>query len=729
MSLTGNRKRRPVSDTDIKAIIRAEITASDGQANSALSVERSQNMDYYQGRPFGNEVDDRSSVVMSTVADTIEWILPTIVRIFCSGEDAVEFEPETENDVKTAKQATEYVNFIWDRDNKGFLNFYSWFKDALLQKNGVIKIWWDNTPTHKRERYYGLDDFSFTQIASDPDVEVSEHTENKETVETVAPDPKTGELTPQTKNITTHDMVITRTNKKGRVCVVPVPPEEFLISKDARDIENAKFVGHRRRRTVSDLIEEGFDKAQVEALSGDETSIQTDSEEIARNTVEYVVPLGEAAINPAMRQLWVTEGYVRVDVDGDGIAEMRKVVVAGPGYDILKNEAWDTPRPFANLTPIIMPHRYHGLCPADLVKDIQLIQSTILRQYLDNLYLANNQREQVIEANIVDPQEVLSSAPGRKIRIKNGQAVFPIEVPNVGEQALAGMAYIDQLLENRTGVSARTQGLGANDLHETLGGERMLMSAAMGKIELIARIFAETGVKDAFRLILKLICEYQDQPRTIKLNEEWVSMDPRSWNSDMDMTVRVGMGMGDKDQQMQHAMALGQAQAQALPLGVISPENLKNTAEILVNAMGFKGVERFFTFPQGAAGQQPIQLPPAHQKPGTDPQTLMQLENIKNQGKVQVATITSQTKAQTEAGKAQAKAATDANLNQVELQRHAIEQRGQMQLEAFKSKMDGMIELAVAHIKAAAQIEAARVAASASDGADAEARESAGEAA
>jgi hypothetical protein len=364
--------------------------------------------------------------------------------------------------------------------------------------------------------------------------------------------------------------------------------------------------------------------------------------------------MSESAINPAMRQVWVTEGYIRIDEDGDGIAEMRKVVVAGAAYEILSDEAWDTPRPFADLTPIPMPHRYHGLCPADLVKDIQLIKSTIWRQYLDNMYLSNNQREEVVEANIIDPSEVLSSAPGRKIRVKAAGSVIPIMVPQIGDAALAGLEYIDQQRENRTGVSPRTQGLGADALHETAAGERIMLSQAMGKIELIARIFAETGVKDAFRLILKLICEYQDKARTIRLRDQWVDMDPSQWNSDMDMTATVGLGMGDRDQQMAHAITLGQFQAQAIPLGCVTYENLRNAAELGVQAMGLKGVDRFFTFPQGQQANQPIQLPGAAnggQAEMAKVQGQIQVEHTKAQGQIAVAQTKAQGQLQVEAAK------------------------------------------------------------------------------
>ncbi|HWF64937.1 MAG TPA: hypothetical protein VN685_10025, partial [Rhizomicrobium sp.] len=331
-------KRKAVSDLDLQAIIRAEIADADGQANSQLAIERGENMDYYQGQPFGNEIEGRSQVVSSDVRDTIEWILPTLIRIFCSGENAVEFEPEQPEDTEAAKQATEYVNFIWNRDNRGFVNTYSWFKDALLQKNGVLKIWWDDSPKTKRERYSGLDDIAFTYLVADPNVEVAEHSEHVQQAQIAGIDPASGQPMPQMVEIKSHDVVITRKMPGGRVCVAPVPPEEFLISRDARDIAGARFVGHRRRRALSDLIAEGYPRAVIESLSGDESALPTDAEEIQRNTVESVTPVSVATVNDSMRQVWVTEGYIRADVDGDGIAEMRKVVVAGSGQEILSNE-------------------------------------------------------------------------------------------------------------------------------------------------------------------------------------------------------------------------------------------------------------------------------------------------------------------------------------------------------------------------------------------------------
>ncbi len=294
--------------------------------------------------------------------------------------------------------------------------------------------------------------------------------------------------------------------------------------------------------------------------------------------------------------------------------------------------------------------------------DIQLIRSTILRQYLDNLYLANNQRTEVVEKNIIDATELLSSRPGGFVRVKEAGSITPIIVPPIGDAALKGLEYIDQIRENRTGVSERTQGLGANALHETAAGEQMLMTAAMGKIELIARNFAETGVRDAFLLILGLICRYQQKPRVIRLTKNWVPMDPRSWNEDMDVSVSVGMGTGDNQQKLQHAMMLAQMQGAAAQGGAlrVTPDN----------AMGLKGPERFFTKPD------PNQPPPPNPEM-MKVQAQAQADQAKLQMDGQIKTQQMQSESQMKTQQMQA----DAQMNAAQMQRTE-------QIELLKTNRD-----------------------------------------
>lgn len=579
---------------DLQVLIQREIEMALGGEGSTLSAERAENTRYYLGEKFGNEQEGRSQVVSTDVADTIEWILPHLVRIFASGENTVSFEPTGREDIEVAEQATHFVNHIWNHDNDGFLNFYTWFKDALLSKNGFVKIWWDDHFDLVRETYEGLTKEERLYILADPEVEILEESEHR-----------SEEGTP------VYDIAVGRQKSEGRVRIEPVPPEEFLISAEAKNLEDARFVGHRQRRTLSSLIQEGYPEDQVQDLVSDNDHLSEEAR--ARDTVDAATSLaGSLVSNAAMREVQVTECYIHVDLDGDGIAERRQITVAGPQARVLKNEIWEGPVPFASLTPVIMPHRFYGLAMADLVKDIQLIKSTILRQYLDGLYLANNPRQEAVEANIVEPSELLTSRPGGIIRVKEPGSIRPLMTGFIGGQAMEGLAYADGMRENRSGVSPRTQGLSDNPLHSTASGQRMLLNASQSKIELIARIFAETGVKRAFKIILSLVSRYQNRERIVRLRNTWVAMDPREWDSEMDLRISVGLGIGDRESQTLSAFKLLELQKMAFEQGFATPANMMETAEIIVGAMGFKGVERFFTLPavpQVPDGSKPTSSP------------------------------------------------------------------------------------------------------------------------
>ena len=328
--------------------------------------------------------------------------------------------------------------------------------------------------------------------------------------------------------------------------------------------------------------------------------------------------------NRAMREVWITECYVKADWDGDGIAERRKVTVAGSGPEILDNEPWDGPVPFISVTPILMPHRFFGLSIADLVMDLQLIKSTILRQILDNLYLSNTGRH--IISDQVNLDDMLTSRPGGIVRLKNGAMpgqghILPLDTPLVASQAFPMLEYIDGVRENRTGVTRYNQGLDADTLNKTATGINQIMSAAQQRIELIARVFAETGVKDLFRKILELVNRNQNAPRIIRLRNRWVPMDPREWSTQMDVSINVGLGTGNKDQMLLHLQNLLSIQVQAIRMqgGIDGPlvtlENVYNTLAKLVENAGLKSADPYFTAP----GARPAMPAPPQPAPATSP--------------------------------------------------------------------------------------------------------------
>jgi len=233
------------TDEELITRIRGEITGSLGYMGDTISQQREQAMSYYYGLPFGNEVEGRSQFVDSTVQDTIEWIKPSLMRVCASGDEMVKFTPHGPEDVAMAEQATDYVNYVFTKDNPGFEILYSWFTDALLSKNGIVKVWWDETETSTREEYYDLTDVEIESIISDDDVEVVQHTEEERQVES-----EIGEVVE-----VRHDVVIKRKERTGKIKIENVPPSEFLIARESKDIQESRFVCHRVLKTLSDLRE------------------------------------------------------------------------------------------------------------------------------------------------------------------------------------------------------------------------------------------------------------------------------------------------------------------------------------------------------------------------------------------------------------------------------------------------------------------------------------------
>lgn len=713
-----------MQDDELKSIIQAEIANAVGASDTELSSDRTDGWDSYLREPYGNEMEGRSSVVSSDVQDTVEWIMPSLLRIFSSGDAAVEFVPNGAEDEERAEQATDYANYVWERDNPGFLNFHTWFKEALIAKLGTVKVYWEVKDQWKKERYDGLDDDAYALIVDSPDCEIVEHTEYPSDqppsleemgepaqnpmeemgaqmpqmpgMDGMAPPQMTGLPMVQPPPQMLHDVVIRMKTSAGKICIEPVPADEVLFSKDAKDVQHCRYFAHKTKKTISDLIEQYPDKREtIEALSSDDPSSRQNTEGISRSTVgeDTVGSDQTAAINKAMREVWVVESYVKVDWDGDGIAEMRKVTTVGQNL-VIDNEEWDGPRPFACVCPVLMPHRLVGLSIPDLIKDIQLIKTAILRQFLDGLYIANNPRYEVDVDRIEDPAEVMTSKPGGIVR-KHGDApaMMPVMTSPIADQALLGLNYIDQLRENRTGVSPRTQGLGADTLHDTKGGQELLFDAAKMRVELIARVFAE-GVKDAFKLILWNANKYQDKARTVRLRNKWVSLDPREWADEYDMTVNVGLGHNDQQRDIMALTAIGNYQVQAIQFQggangpLVTLENLHNTATQLVKAVGLKAPERYFTDPKT--------MPPQPAKP--DPEMMkiqaqMQMKQQEMQGKAQIDTQRAQQDFQLEQAKMQQQAQIETLQAQADIETNQQKAAADLQIAREKHQMDMQMKM------------------------------------
>jgi hypothetical protein len=636
-----------LSDEELLSRIKIELVDSLGYGGE-ISQQRAQAIDYYYARPFGNEVEGRSQFVDSTVQDTIEWIKPSLMRIFASGDEMVKFSPHGPEDVAAADQATDYVNYVFTKDNPGWEILYSWFHDALLEKNGIVKVFWEDYGEPQREEYHNLSSIELEALLQDESTEVVEHTLYDEN--------------------DMNDVVIIRTNVGGRIRVENVPPDEFLISRESKTIEEARFVCHRVKKTFSDLKTMYPDKDfDFEDLSAGDDEIEYDPERLARYSVDGSGNYSSGYMSPtdhedALREYWLHESFIKTDYDGDGIAELRKVCSIG-SY-IFSNEAIDS-KPFISITPIKIPHKFFGLGVADLVMDLQLIKSTIMRNLMDNMYNQNFGRYAVLEgqANLDD---LLTQRPGGIVRVKSPNAVMPLATPALEPYSFQMLEYMDSIRESRAGVSKNSQGLNDKALtsHTTATAVNAVMTNAQSRIELIARQFAETGVKNLMRRIYELLLKFQDKERVVMLRNEWVAVRPDMWNDKMDCTVSVALGNGSKDQQMAHLSQMIQFASQSMSGGlpIVTEQNMYNLGVSLVKAMGYQNVDDFLTKPTGE------ERPPSPEEQSREMEQQIKFKELEiKQGELQVKMM----KVQNEATEAQ----VDAQLKVAELKLEADQKR------------------------------------------------------
>ena len=649
----------------LKAVLSSEIDDAIGYIDSETTAERAKALEYYLRDYYGNEVEGRSQIVTGEVAEAVDGALPQLIRIFTASDDIVRFEPTGPGDEEGCKQATEYANWVFYKQNPGFHILHNWFKDALLQKVGTVKAYWDTKIDVIEERYENLSEPELMLLLADGSREVIE--QDVQVAESI--DPAGNLAVSQSISV-----VVQRKKKSGRIVVENVPPEELLISKRARTIADAPFVAHRTTVPRTQLLQMGFDPDIVESLPVF-SSLDFTEERLARYSPGEE-PSDSESLDPAMQEIEVFECYLYIDADDDGIAELRRVVYSN--QQILSNEKTDYV-PFYSICPIPIPHKFFGQSLADRTMDIQLIKSTLVRQMLDNLYLTNNSRIGAVEGQ-ANMDDLLNVTPGGVVRLKSPTALVPIQVSSIAGQSFPMLQYFDTVQQKRTGVSDSQQGLDPNVLaNVTAAAVAAVTSAQQGKLELIARLFAETGVKDLFKGILHLVCKYQDKPTIIRMRGKFVQMDPREWSNQYDVSISVGLGTGTKQEQMAMLQMVLAKQEQILQtLGpsnpLVSIGQYRSTLGRFIEAAGFKDSTEFFKEITPEVDQAISNPPPdqPQQNPAVDAMIAQAQAQIQiEQQKAMAAIETQRMKAQAEIQLAREKAAAELELKRAEFEAEA----------------------------------------------------------
>ena len=659
-----------LSDSEIVARIEAEESKSYGVNDSQLSFERSEAINFYLGLPFGNEVQGRSQVVSYDVQDTIESALPQLLKVFVAGDKVVTFDPKGPEDQDAADQETDYVNHVVMEKNAGFNIFYVWFKDALLSKNGYVKVYTETEDEMEEVEYSGLTDAQLQMLASDDKTEVLEHTAYPDPTVDIAMLQQQAMMNNQDPmsimQPMLHDVKLKVTESKDSIKIKNVAPENMMVSVDTTgpSLNDARFVQHRELMAVAEIAEAfNLSESKVEGIMSDIRSVfeqESNARDIYSEEFDRALDEDDALVK---------DTYIKINGE-----RWRYVVL---GNQIIYKEKCEYV-PFACITPMIMPHRHIGRSYSDLTQDIQMIKSTLLRGQLDNMYLANNGRYAISDR--VNLDDMLTSRPGGIVRVSGepGSAIMPLQHPPLPASTFSMVEYMDSMKEKRTGITAYNQGLDSNSLNKTASGVAQIMSAAQQRIELVARTFAETGVKDLFQLVHRLVRTTLTKPDIIRLRNKWVEVDPREWKARKDMSISVGLGAGNKDQQLMHLTTILQMQKEAIQIGITSPEKIYNALAKLTQNAGFKNPEEFWTNPANTPEQEGQQQKPTEAE-------------IMVQGQLQIE----QQKAQ-----AQMMQEQERSKNDIIIEREKI--IAQAELEKFKAQLKAETDLAIAQLKAQA---------------------------
>lgn len=711
----------PMDDALFGATVKGACEEAADFIDGFIAPERALATDYYMGRPFGNEEEGRSQIVMTEVRDVVLSILPDLLRIFTAGPNTVEFVAQNAHSVEIADQQTDYCNLVFQEDNPGFLICHEWMKDALVRKVGIVTWRWNADIKITEQDYDGLDDMALAVIEGDPTIEILAKEEREVQSEVwVVTDPTNPDVMErQVQPLKVYDIKTRRSVSADRVEVSCVPPEEFICSRvTTSQLENSPIVGRRRYATISELVAMGYDEEEILENRGGGDLFGMNYEAQVRNPA-IMIP-GQDTTDLSMERVLYVEAYLYIDKDGDGIAELRKVCCLGEGYYILHDEIVEE-APFATLCPDPEPHTLFGQSITDQVADLQVIKSNIVRNTLDSLSQAVVPRMAVVEQQ-TNMDDVLNTEVGAVIRMRVQGAVQPITTPFVGQPAMGVISWLEAVRSQRTGVSPATQGLDPEIMQSTTkAAVDATVNGAQARTEMIARIFAETGFVRLFRGINRLVCQYQDKPRTVMLRGEWVQVDPRSWVSDLAMRVNVALGKGTDSDRI--AMLTQIAAKQQEIIQVMGPDNpicsVKQYADTLAQIVvlgGFKDSTKYF---KRISAQQLMEMAQAAEeaKRNQPPSPEQQLVEIEKQ-KVELKKADDERQYQLKVADGQLKVATSRADREAQAAAELARLETQKDIETEKARLDGetklKIAIAQANIQAAAQIEIARIQAEAS---------------
>jgi len=679
--MNDNNYAEKKSSDDITSYLRAEEDSAREYQQQELQPDRERNLNYLLGRKNGTEEENRSQVISTDVWDAVNGMLPSLLKPFTSTDDYCQFQPVAAEDEQAAEQETDYLNFVVSQKNNGYMLFYNWFMDALMNKYGIVEYLWEENNTTSVEKYTGLTDEELAMLVQNEGVEIEEQTSYPDefTMRTQPqqqqPDPANPQQMPQETPMA-HDVTVRVRKSKGEAKIYNIPPEEFLFNSDlaTQNIKDATFVQREVYKSISDIREMGFNIP--DDIDDDAEDFSTFSERQNRHD-SYRQKPGVHTDDAAGKMVLFKVSHCLYDLNSDGITELVRITRVGD--NILEIEEVEE-IPYSIIHCHVMPHKFAGVASADVVAPIQDLKTSLWRQALDNVYSINSNR--VFVSNKVDLDDMLSNPLGGIVRVDSDTAhghAMPAAPTSILSALQPMIEYADSVKENRTGFTRYSSGMDANSLNKTATGVSKIMEAAAQRMELMARTFAETGVKDLMLGLHGLIKRNSVKEEVFRLRNKWINVDPRQWRTRTDMAVSVGLGTGDRQQQIQQMQMLGMAQEKVVSLGLADRKTMYNTLRRGVEAMGYKDVSQFFIEPED--GKMP---PPQPDPKEVNAKAELELKKVSAQQSMELDKMKLQHQMAMENAKVQAAIRTEEAKTAVQLEKLKVDANVQREKEVYR---------------------------------------------
>ncbi len=577
----------PLDQTQIESIVSKAIQDAVDFIDDEIEPQRIKAQRYYDAEVDIGHEEGRSSCVSTKCREVVRGLKPSIQRIFLTSEKPVEFVPRGPEDVQAAEQATSYISYKFQQHN-GYRVLNDVFQDAMVKKTGIAYVYYNEEMETEIHTYTNLSDDEFAVIVEDDNVEVIEH----EMRSSMSVDEAGLEIdTPE------HDVKIARSIPYGDICIESIPPEDFFVDRNARSIDDYYICGHSSEKRVADLLALGYSLDDLQGLENDTYSSVDDEVEFERRGYTTDESDNEN-ISTSSKKITVTTAFMMLDIEGTGQPKLYQFLCAGGMYKLLDFSEADC-APYAIFECDPESHAFFGTSLVDLVLHDQDAATAMLRGVLDNVALTNNPGLQVVDGQAAI-DDLLNNEIGRIVRVKSPNAITEMAVPFTAGATLPALQYFDQLVDNKTGVSKMAQGLDPDVLKSsTATAIAASQEGQTGQAEVIARNFAEGGMKQMFKLMLDLMIKNVDEEQIMRLNGQFVPIDVQAWNADMDLICNVGIGTGRENERaaaLQQALTIQQQiyQGYGPNNGLVTLTQIRNTLADLLAVGGVRNADRYF---------------------------------------------------------------------------------------------------------------------------------------